>query len=581
MTCYRSGLKIVPHDRLMKNWFPWFALLVVWTIIILVVNPRGEFMVNDDWAFVRCLEAFRSTGQIMVTGWGPLGAPGGPSLLVHLLLGDLFSRVLGFSLTTLRIAVLTMGFLGSLGLLLLLRIARVPPWPALLATLTVVGNPLFLAECFTFMTDITFASLAIFAVLFLYLGVKKSSIPWIISGLLLVLASILTRQIGVVILLAFWVTCWLHPGGAALGRGKMIFLGLTLVMLPWISYEVLLSYLGSSPLTQHQVIHNIFKYPGEKGFLDYLGFIINGFVFFGLGYLGFFVSPLLTRNFRLLVRSRYFRYFLMAFTVSVVLLELAMVTDLIHPPIIFLGNTIYNFGIGPVLLKDTYILGIPRLGVISRAAYYLLASWAALAAVVLVSLFFAYVRQWFQTGWAAADGGNSFLLCMMLLAAFFYLGIITLTDYQDRYLIPLLIFLVIWLVVNHAASLWNGETFWKIMPGFVMVICLGVWSACQVHDFMEMKRVQKKAHDYALQSLQVNPCSMDGGFEFNGYYCYRNDFQPPAGLSWWWVSREDYLVTLGPLPGYRVIQIFPFQRYCGPPGAIYLLQPLKPDIPKG
>jgi len=207
MTCYRSGLKIVPHDRLMKNWFPWFALLVVWTIIILVVNPRGEFMVNDDWAFVRCLEAFRSTGQIMVTGWGPLGAPGGPSLLVHLLLGDLFSRVLGFSLTTLRIAVLTMGFLGSLGLLLLLRIARVPPWPALLATLTVVGNPLFLAECFTFMTDITFASLAIFAVLFLYLGVKKSSTPWIISGLLLVLASILTRQIGVVILLASRFPC--------------------------------------------------------------------------------------------------------------------------------------------------------------------------------------------------------------------------------------------------------------------------------------------------------------------------------------------------------------------------------------
>ena len=568
-------------NPVMKNWFPWFALLVVWTIMILVINPLGEFMVNDDWAFVRSLEAFRSTGKIMVTGWGPPGAPGGPSLLVHLLVGDLFSWVLGFSLTTLRIAVLTMGLLGSLGLLLLLRIARVPPWPALLATLTVVGNPLFLAECFTFMTDITFASLAIFAVLFLYLGVKKSSTPWIISGLLLVLASILTRQIGVVILLAFWVTCWVHPGGAALGRGKMLFLGLTLVMLPWISYEVLLSYLGSSPITQHQVIHNIFKYLREKGFLDYLGFIINGFVFFGLGYLGFFVSPLLTRNFRLLVHSRYFRYFLMLFTVSVVLLEIAIVTDLIHPPIIFLGNIIYNFGIGPVLLKDTYILGIPRLAVISRAAYYLLASWAALAAVVLATLFFAYVRQWFQAGGATEDGDNSFLLLMVLLAALFYLGIITLTYFQDRYLIPLLIFLVIWLAINRSASLGDGETFWKIIPGFVMVICLGLWSTCQVHDFMEMKRSQKKANDYALQKLGVNPCSMDGGFEFNGYHCYRNDFQPPQGLSWWWVSREDYLVTLGPLPGYRVLQIFPFQRYCGPSGAIHLLQPLNPQIPGG
>jgi hypothetical protein len=96
-----------------------------------------------------------------------------------------------------------------------------------------------------------------------------------------------------------------------------------------------------------------------------------------------------------------------------------------------------------------------------------------------------------------------------------------------------------------------------------------------------MKRGLKKAHDYALQKLRVNPCSLDGGFEFNGYYCYRNDFHPGAGLSWWWVSREDYLITLGPLPGYRVLRIFPFQRYCGPPGAIHLLQPLNPETPNG
>jgi hypothetical protein len=134
-----------PEDLLMKNWLPWTALLLVWVIIIIVVNPRGEFLVNDDWAFVKSLEAFRATGKITVTGWGPPGAPGGPALLVHLLWGDLFSRVFGFSLTNLRIAVLIMGILGSCGLLLLLRSAGVTPWLALLGTLTVVGNPLFLA----------------------------------------------------------------------------------------------------------------------------------------------------------------------------------------------------------------------------------------------------------------------------------------------------------------------------------------------------------------------------------------------------------------------------------------------------
>jgi hypothetical protein len=457
----------------------------------------------------------------------------------------------------------------------------VTPWLALLGTLTVVGNPLFLAECFTYMTDITFASLAIFAVLFLYLGVKKSSPAWMVTGLVVVLGSILTRQLGVVILLAFLVTSWVHPVGAALGRTKMLLLGLGLVLLPWISYEVLLSQIGSSPLTQHQAMHNILKFPREKGFLDYLVFIFSSLFLFALGYLGFFLSPLLTVRFMLFIRHRYFRYLILVFTISVLFLEIAMVSDLIHPAMIFPGNIINNFGIGPILLKDIYILGIPRLPVISRAAYYLLAAWAALASVVMLTLFFAYGRTWFQAGFPPKDKDNSWLGFLVLLVTVFYLVIIPLASFHDRYLIPGLIFLAIWLVLDRSALLDDADTFWKMIPGFVMVICLGIWSTCQVHDFMEMKRGLKKAHDYALQKLRVNPCSLDGGFEFNGYYCYRNDFHPGAGLSWWWVSREDYLIALGPLPGYRVLQIFPFQRYCGPPGAIHLLQPLTPETPNG
>lgn len=565
----------------MKNWFPLIALLLVWSLIILVVDPRGEFMVNDDWAFVRSLEAFRSTGTLIVTGWGPQGAPGGPSLLVHLLVGDLFCRALGFSLTTLRIAVLTMGILGSLGLLLLLRTAGASPWLALLGTLTVVANPLFLAECFTYMTDITFASLVIFALLCLYLGVKQASPAWIIAGLLLVLGAMLTRQIGVVILLAFLVTCWIHPVGAALGRRKMLLLGLGLVLLPWLSYEVLLAHIGSSPLTQHQVIHDILNFPREMGFLGYLVFLCSSLFLFSLGYVGCFVSPLLMGKLLLYLRRQYCRYLLAVWAILVVVLELAIVTGFIHPAVIFPGNTIYNFGIGPILLKDTYILGISRLAVIPRAAYYLLVSWAALAVGVMLTLFGARVRPWFQAGFPPEERDNSFLALLALLATLFYLGIITLTSFHDRYLIPVVIFLVIWLVLDRSAPLREADASWKIIPGFVLVICLGIWSICNVHDFMEMKRVLKKAHDYALQELRVNPCSMDGGFEFNGYHCYQNDFQPRAGLSWWWVSREDYLITLGPLPGYRVLRMFPFQRYCGPPGAVHLLQPLKPETPHG
>jgi hypothetical protein len=562
----------------LKSWFPWFALLLVWIIMIVVINPLGEFMVNDDWAYVKCLETFRSTGTIMNTGWGgPRGiqvASGGPSLLVHILIGDLFCQAMGFSLTNLRIAVLTMGILGSFGLLLLLSLAGKSPWLALLGTLTVVCNPLFLTECFTYMSDITFASLAIFALLFLYLGVKKSSTAWVIAGLILVLGSILTRQIGVVILLAFLVTCWLHPLGLGLGRRKMLLLGLVLVLLPWLSYETLLSLKGSTPLTHHQLIYDLLNTPKEKGFLGYIIYIFSNLFLFALAYVGLFVAPLLIGRVLFYLRRRYFQYILIVFAIFVILFELAIVTDLIHPPIIFPRNTIHNFGIGPILLKDTYILKIPRTPVISRPVYYLIVSGAVLALIVILTLFLDYVRKWFQAGFPPEAQENSFLVSLVLLASLLYVGIITLTNFHDRYLIPMLIFLVIFLVLDYSTLLQGTNAFWKITPGFVMIICLGIWSTCNIHDFMEMKRSLKKSHDYALQELRVNPCSIDGGFEFNGYHCYQDDFQPHQGLSWWWVSREDYLITLGPLPGYRVIRKFPFQRYCNPPGAVYVMQPL-------
>jgi hypothetical protein len=560
----------------MKRWFPWVALLLVWVLIIAVVDPRGEFMVNDDWAFVRCLEAFRSTGALLPTGWGPPGAPGGPSLLVHLLVGDLCSRIFGFSLTHLRLAVLTLGLLGSFGLLLLFRLTGAPPWLGLLATLTVVANPLFLAECFTYMTDITFASLAIFALLCLYLGVKRESSVWIIGGLLLVLASVLTRQIGLVLLLAFLVTCWVHPGGAALGRWKMLSLGLGLVVLPWVLYEILLSHVGSSSVMQHQVISDLFNFPKEKGFWDYLAFLGTSLFLGYLGYVACFVSPLLLESLIAAGRRRSFRYLLWLLALLVVVLEWAIVTRRLHLPVIFPGNIIYNFGLGPILLKDTYILKIPRLAVIGQASYYLLASWAALAVCVLLGRCGMRVRSWWQVGFPTAEGHRSFLACLTLLASLFYLGIITPISFHDRYLIPVIIFLVIWLVLDRATIPGEAVSLWKIIPGFALVICLGVWSTVNVHDFMELERGLKKARDYALQELGADPCRMDGGFEFNGYYCYRNDFQPRPGLSWWWVSGEDYLITLGPLPGYRVLRRFPFSRYVEPPGTVYLLQPMIP-----
>jgi hypothetical protein len=554
-------------------WVPAILLLLIWALIILIVNPVGEFMINDDWSFVKSLEAFRTEGKVIATGWGPSWAPGGPSLLFHLLWGNFFSYLFGYSLTTLRISVLTLGILGSFGLLWLFRFAGVSPWLSLLGTLTVVFNPLFLAESFTYMTDVTFASLAIFALLFLSLGVEKSRLSLIIIGLVFALCSILTRQIGVVIPMALVAACLVHPQGLKLGKVKILFLVMGVVLIPWVAYEVFLYFAGSTPVTQHQVIHKIVRAPLEKGFIDYLGFLAYNLLFCAVGYIAFFISPVLAVRYASFLSLKSFRYFLGILATSFVIFEAAILAGFINPPMVLSGNVIFNLGIGPILLKDTYILFMQRTIAITPAVYYLLFWWAILAMGVLLSLVFSSLRSLLPFGSSRERPPLSFPAALSLLAALFYLGIITLTGLHDRYLIPVFIFVVIWLVLDTAAARDSIRKSWRIWPGLVPLVIFAFFSPLAIHDFMEMKHHLQKAQNYLVQELKVEPCHIDGGFEFNGYHCYQRDFRPRAGLSWWWVSREDYLITLGPLSGYRTILTFPFKRYLSGEGAVCVLQP--------
>ena len=84
------------------------SLGLLWFLIILIVNPVGEFMVNDDWSFVRMLEALVNEGTFIATGWGK----GGPSAIAHVLCGGAFTSITGFSLTMLRLSVLFLGVLS-------------------------------------------------------------------------------------------------------------------------------------------------------------------------------------------------------------------------------------------------------------------------------------------------------------------------------------------------------------------------------------------------------------------------------------------------------------------------------------
>ncbi|MDQ7783693.1 MAG: hypothetical protein RDU20_12490 [Desulfomonilaceae bacterium] len=561
-----------PHGR--ARWVCVAALLGIWAGIIVIINPVGEFMVNDDWAYVRSLESLMHSGGLETTGHGPLHAPGGPALVTHLLWGLAFVKAAGFSLTVLRVSVLTLGILASIVLFLMLLRCGASAGLSLLGTLTLVFNPLFLSQCFSFMTDITFTGFALVSVFFFHLGVQRSNTRIVALGLAFALAATLTRQLGLVLAVGFVATCFMHPKGTELGRFKMVIAALGIVVAPWIGYEVLLHWLGSTSILEHSMLHNAVMYAYSMDARQYVEFLSRHILVSTLGYACVLISPILAVRYGGLWSSGRFRLCVATLTAGLAAYQLLLWFGIVDPPVIMNGNVIYDLGIGPVVLKDTYIMGIDRFPTLPKSVYAVIVYWSVIAVGVFIALAADSVRNAIRRQGSPERPSSDFLAVNCLLTALVYMAIVVPLGPYDRYLILPCALLIVWVVARMPSPKKVPLSLGSIVPVALPLLCLIIFSVAGTRDFLEMKRSLSTAHDYVLNVMKVNPCHVDGGFEFNGYHCYRKGLPHQTGLSWWWVEEEKYLITLGTLPGYRVIRTFPFPRVWGPDGSVFLLEPV-------
>ena len=549
----------------------WALLGAVWLAAILVINPLGEFLVNDDWSFVRALEALLYEGRIIPTGWGH----GGPSLLTHLLWGGLFTSLFGFSLTVLRLSTLSAGVAASLVLVLLLKRSGARDRVWLLSGLILILNPLFLPLCFSYMTDITFTLWLVLALLLLGEAFERSSTAFLAAGLAASLAAILTRQIGLCLPLGLALTALLRPQGRSLGRARVLVLILVLNILPWLAWELVLSRTGSTPLTHHKVILRLADLFTGQDLGRGLGLVASRLFFAGLGYLAFFLSPIILPLLAGGLRTRPLKAAAGVYPLLCLALEVLLLSGLVSLPVFLHRNVIYNLGIGPLLFKDTYILGFNRTLALGPAGFYPLVMIALPCLAWLLLRAASFARRLIKGQPVSPVGAVAFL------GGAAYLAAITLTGLHDRYLIPLLPLALVWLGTDQ--SLWAGPLRrpggWpragSVLGGLVLA-GLGFFSLAGSHDLIATRRAAAQAHDYVVRELKVDPCRFDGGFEYNGFHCYRPGFRPRPGLSWWWVESETYLLALGPLPGYSVVKSFAVGRCLGPDGAVFVLRPPGP-----
>ena len=294
--------------------------------------------------------------------------------------------------------------------------------------------------------------------------------------------------------------------GKTLGRLKSAILALGITVVPWLGYELFLYRLGSTPIIEHTMLRDAVMNAYSMDPLRYARFLLWNFLVSTVGYVCFLISPVLAVYYGSLWSLRSFRYFVILLSAALSAYEVFLLFGIVDPPVIMSGNVIYNLGIGPIVLRDTYIMGLERSATLPKAVYAVIVYWTLIAAVVFSALVIHGLRDLgrlrgtrdclavtgnrvrcgaSESRWGGLRLAGSFTAHNCLLTALLYMAIIVPLAPYDRYLILPCALLIVRLVAGmpppktfapsfrlwfrlrrrsyvwRSSASWGPETFWK------------------------------------------------------------------------------------------------------------------------
>ncbi len=526
-------------------------IVAVWIVVALLIDPRGEFPLNDDWAYAAAVKTLLGGGGIRLSGWTTV------NLIAQIFWGALFCLPFGFSFTALRISTLVLGLTGVLALYGLLREGEAGHGTALFGALLLAFNPLYLVLSYTFMSDVPFIAISLLSFYFLVRGMRRNSGVEIVAGLLLACVALLIRQTGLAIFMAFSVAYVAKHGWR---RQKVFVAAVSLasgfaVQILWHHFLTSRHILPALYGVQSTLVLSPRSYVSWHAIKPFAA----GLVILSV-YVGLFLFPLILwigpRNVKALCRPR-----LVSLMTVVYAVMGAIVFRRMRMPI--LRNTLYDLGLGPAILQG----GSPSLPTAGKGFWAVVTIAGFLGSVVLVG---ATLRAIGKTRkFLPMPEGKRELLVILLASGLIYLvplSILTFTGRAfDRYvlfLVPLGI-VILFLLASDAGRAKAGSL--TISLSVASLILYGAFSIAGTHDYLSWNRARWQALNNLETEQRVGPDKIDGGFEFNASYLYDPSYRASPGKSWYFVARDDFMIAFEPVPGFTEMKRYRFQRWL-PPG---------------
>ncbi|MDZ4857587.1 MAG: glycosyltransferase family 39 protein [Candidatus Hydrogenedentes bacterium] len=535
-------------------------LAVPFVALMLLVPPRGDFPLNDDWVYAKMVQALAEDGHI---GFSPLS---NAFAITQTLYAAPLVKLFGFSFTLLRLTTIFMAWVTVCTVAFTARELGLPNRSALLAGLTVLVNPLFINLSYTFMTDVPFCAFASISTYYFVKALRTPLTRYLLLGTLFSIAAFYNRQLGVLIPFAF-VAVALMNWSKSRSYFAIQYFGVLLV--PWIlAFGTI--FLLNVPESE-QIVPKL-RGGRFSGLELVISFLLGAAATFF--YIGTMVAPLgYAANARLLaLPNREPRIYLTKVVFASLLLSVFALAWLIVRdfqlvvPILRLNEDV---GVGVVafsfLRPSDPLTWLPvqvtfRL---PRLVLFVLCFLVCTPSVIVVTAIFGRLRS----GISIRAMQRQFLLAqsglLILLPAFAMTG-----PYFDRYFLGTIHVLALLAVTILG---YRPQSIHLRAASFVSAM-LFVFSVAGVQDYMawntarwqgiKILRTKYGAHDYQI----------DAGYEFNGMYTsqefirlsrtepYKVEYQK------WWVVNDTYRVSpirLRPRLNDEILKEVPYFSWMG------------------
>jgi hypothetical protein len=532
---------------------PPLALCALWALAAVLIDPIGDFPLNDDWAYGLPAEVLVRDGTIRFTYWQSM------TLITQVVWGALFCLPNGFSFTALRTSTLTMGLAGVLGFYLLLRRFRAGRPVALAGAALLATNPIYLGLSNTFMTDIPFLALFLWSVLLVIRGLDRDrgGDAWFAAGLGLALLATFIRQLGLAVFLGFLLA---YPLRRGLDRGWLLRAVLPTILAGGLLklYIWVLTVTGRLPRMYYLKPNSLNDFLRELFHLR-LGVMkvpLEGILLIVM-YCGLFAFPFLV-----LLGPKRLRNdargggWIRPILVVVVAAGVTAVLAAVHRLMPMTGNILIDLGLG---VRSMAGPGLPG----ASWSFWLVVTFvAALGAVLLIE---ALVATCGATRARPFDPDGPmpiwhlvFLVMVTLLSItpFFLMFQLIL----DRYfLLPTALFLTLALGSVPAPGPRPSPIRWAV--ALAVGGLMGAFGLAATHDYLEWNRARWAASTTLVDRQGISPAQIDGGFEFNNLWPNRQLMEQGGADDLVGKLDVPYKIALRPMPDHEIVRRVPCRAW--------------------